>query len=116
MSADDYDPLSLRDHHTQLTVSPSHCTLASVLHNLSLQAETGRLNDPLLTQQTDRYTEQCIISGIHDNKCGTGTHMSASRIGVAMDAVSWLAIQLMYVDSDVRQRSRYKWYLSCFAI
>ena len=88
--------------------SPTHTThcqstlflpsTTPVLH-LSIQAVTGVLKDPLLTQQADRDTEQRIMSGNHSND------RSESR--VAMDAVSWLAIQLIYIDSSVRERSRY---------
>lgn len=71
-----------------------------------MQAVTGFLDDPLLTQQVDRDTEQRIISGSHGNKCETGKRASVSRVGVAMDPVSWLAVQLIYIDSSARERAR----------
>lgn len=73
-------------------------SLTLVIRLYVLQAVTGRLNDPLLAQQTDRATEQHIISGCSTENCG-----SAER---GLDAVHWLAIQLVYVDSSVRKRSQ----------
>ena len=82
---------------------------ASTTHCLphTTQAVTAVLDDPLLTQQTDRDTEQRIISGSHGNEARSpGERATPLRGDVAMDAVSWLAVQLTHVDSDVRQRSR----------
>lgn len=64
-----------------------------------IQAVTGILSDPLLTQQADRDTEQRIIAGNHGN--------DVPDTSFTMDAVRWLAVQLMYIDSSVRERSRY---------
>ena len=79
--------------------STTHC-----LHHPT-QAVTAVLDDPLLTQQTDRDTEQRIISGSHGNEARSPGEQALRR-DVAMDAVSWLAVQLTHVDSDVRVRSR----------
>ena len=59
---------------------------------------SGVLNDPLLTQQIDRDMEQHIITGSHDDR---------SCVERGLDAVRWLAIQLVDVDSSVRERARY---------
>ena len=65
---------------------------------------TGSLDDPLLTQQSDRAREQHIITGSHGDRS-----VDTER---GLDAVSWLAIQLVHVDSREREIAQYS---TCFA-
>jgi hypothetical protein len=81
VSGSDYNPLLLTDRHTQVL------------------AVTGELDDPLLTQQTERARETQIITGSLHEEGGE----VAER---GLDAVNWLALQLVDVDSYARQRSR----------
>ena len=57
------------------------------------------MDDPLLTQQTERARETQIITGSLHEEGGE----VAER---GLDAVNWLALQLVDVDSYARQRSR----------
>ena len=57
------------------------------------------MDDPLLTQQIERARETQIITGSLREEEGE----VAER---GLDAVNWLALQLVDVDSDARQRSR----------
>lgn len=101
VSGTDYNPLSLSDQDsggTQLIVSLFPRSSVTIFNLYHMKAVTGELDDPLLTQQTERVREQQIITGIHGEE-----DILAER---GLDAVNWLALQLVHVDSSVRQRSR----------
>lgn len=57
------------------------------------------MDDPLLTQQTDRNKECHITTGSHGN--------DETSIERGLDAVRWLAIKLVDIDSKEREKSRY---------
>ena len=67
------------------------------------QAKTQPLDDPLLSQEADRATEHLIIG---TEKGLSPWQQVQARQPVTMDPVSWLAVQLVFIDSDARKRSR----------
>lgn len=79
--------------------SEGYNPLSPTVCNTHLMATTGPLDDPLLTQATDRDREQQIATC----SCSERGVIKSER---GLDAVSWLAVQLVFVDSSVRERSR----------
>lgn len=67
-------------------------------------AKTGHFNDPLIAQHIDHMTELHVIKG-----CEEGIPhiiMTTANGREDTDPVTWLAMELVQIDSNSRQRSR----------
>jgi hypothetical protein len=94
LSLEDYDPLSLTR-----PISPHHGT-------------RPRLNDPLLSQQTDRDEEDEVVEA-----CEYGLPVTTSQLKAVKrplvplgrhgtECSTWLAMEITSIDSQARVRSR----------
>lgn len=64
------------------------------------------MDDPLISQAADYTSEQLVITGCDQ---GLTSHQAPPLPSLGRgntDPVLWLAMQLVHIDSDVRQRSR----------
>lgn len=95
-------------HTHTCTCTCAHTHTCTCTHTHSHQVMMSPLNDPLRAQNDDAELESRIIEG-----CEQGIPLENSPLGCGVDiergneAVLWLAMELVYIDSNNAQIRRY---------